>query len=227
MSGAFSLMSSEAQVRNATATTMAQDQDLDDRILREILCSVEENARVSQRQLSRELGIALGSVNWYLKRCINKGLIKISQVPLKRYMYFLTPQGMDEKGRLMGQYLKWSLDFFRLGREEASKILAECAATGRQRIVLAGNSDFAEIFIMSAIDYPVAIQSIFDIGRKDGKRLRTPVTGVLPGGEQTVYIITEITRPQAVWDELRAHGVAVDDIIIPRLLNFRPQTESA
>ncbi len=218
-------MSAEAQLQNAAEEATRENHDLDDRILRQILCSVEGNSRVSQRQLSRELGIALGSVNWYLKRCINKGLIKISQVPLKRYMYFLTPQGMEEKGRLMGQYLKWSLDFFRLGREEASAILGDCALRGRHKIILAGNSDFAEIFIMSAIDYPVTIQAIFDAGRKDGKRLRTQVTCVLPQDADITYIVTEITQPQFVWDKLVAHGVPEDAIIIPRLLNFRPQVE--
>lgn len=220
-------MSAEAQIQNAAEEAITENKDLDDQILRQILCSVEGNAQVSQRQLSRELGIALGSVNWYLKRCINKGLIKISQVPLKRYMYFLTPQGMEEKGRLMGHYLKWSLDFFRLGREEASAILADCAMRGRRAIILAGNSDFAEIFIMSALDYPVSIQAIFDAHHKDGKRLRTAVISALPGDADITYIITEITHPQYVWDKLVAHGVPADSIIIPRLLNFRPQTESA
>lgn len=219
-------MSAETRVQHATEEAIKGHQDLDDQILRQILCSVEGNAQVSQRQLSRELGIALGSVNWYLKRCINKGLIKISQVPLKRYMYFLTPQGMEEKGRLMGQYLKWSLDFFRLGREEASSILADCALRGRQKIILAGNSDFAEIFIMSAIDYPVTIQSIFDATRKEGKRLRATVTGVISSDADITYILTEITHPQFIWDKLIAHGVSKDMIIIPRLLNFRPQTEA-
>lgn len=220
-------MSTETQIQNAAEDALKENHDLDDRILRQILCSVEGNAKVSQRQLSRELGIALGSVNWYLKRCMNKGLIKISQVPLKRYMYFLTPQGMEEKGRLMGHYLKWSLDFFRLGREEASAILGDCAARGQKMIILAGNSDFAEIFIMSAIDYPVSIQAIFDANLKDGKRLRTPVISALPTDVDITYIITEITHPQFVWDKLVAHGVQPQSIIIPRLLNFRPQTEAA
>lgn len=204
-----------------TQTTPDNITELDDHILRQILCSVEGNAQLSQRQLSSELGIALGSVNWYLKRCISKGLIKISQVPLKRYMYFLTPQGMDEKGRLMAQYLKWSLDFFRLGREESAEILARCAAQGQTDITLAGDSDFAEIFIMSAMDSPVTIHAIFENGHKDSKRLRVPVVGTLPD-MQSVYILTDMTQPQATWNFLRAQGVAESAIIIPKLLYFRP-----
>ena len=120
-------MSSKAQIENQAEKTVCAD-SFNDHILRQILCSVENNAQLSQRQLSKELGIALGSVNWYLKRCINKGFIKISQVPFKRYMYYLTPQGMDEKGRLIAQYLKWSLDFFRMGRERSVRIYIRVSA---------------------------------------------------------------------------------------------------
>lgn len=205
-----------------TGETAVQAGDLDDHILRQILCSVEGNAQLSQRQLSSELGIALGSVNWYLKRCINKGLIKISQVPLKRYMYYLTPQGMDEKGRLMAQYLKWSLDFFRLGREESAAILTRCDTQGQRDIILAGDSDLAEIFIMSAVDSPVTIHAIYEQGHKGGKRLRVPVTGVLPADINALYVLTDMVQPQATWDALRAQGIDESAIIIPDLLYFRP-----
>ncbi len=216
-------MSAKAQTATPDSTTSGTA-ELDDHILRQILCSVEGNAQLSQRQLSSELGIALGSVNWYLKRCISKGLIKISQVPLKRYMYFLTPQGMDEKGRLMAQYLKWSLDFFRLGREESAEILSRCAQQGQRDIVLAGDSDFAEIFIMSAMDSPVTIHAIFENGHKEGKRLRVPVVGLLPD-RQAVYILTDMTQPQSTWNFLRAQGIAEEAIIIPKLLYFRPAVQ--
>ncbi|HEY0901398.1 MAG TPA: hypothetical protein VGD95_04680, partial [Micavibrio sp.] len=129
----------------------------------------------------------------------------------------------EEKSRLTAQYLKWSLDFFRLGREEASAILAGCARRDHHHIILAGNSDFAEIFIMSAMDYPVTIASIFDPTVKDGKRLRTPINANVSMDAGMIYILTEIAQPQRVWDHLRAHGVAAEAIIIPRLLNFRPQ----
>ena len=211
-------MSAEAQ----TGKQAAHTDKLDDQILRQLLCSVEENAGLSQRQLSGELGIALGSVNWYLKRCLNKGLIKISQAPLKRYAYYLTPKGMEEKGRLMAQYLKWSLDFFRLGREESAAILTRCAAQGHKEIILVGNSDLAEIFIMSAMDLPVTITAIYEAGQKSSKRLRVPIVGTLPKSAQGVYILTDLTAPQKAWDLMRAQGIEEKSIIIPELLYFRP-----
>ncbi len=217
-------MSAKLQISDHIDTMAEAVGGFDERILRQILCSVDSNAHLSQRQLSSELGIALGSVNWYIKRCMHKGLIKISRAPLRRYMYYLTPQGMEEKGRLVAQYLKWSLDFFRMGREESAAILARCAASGKIDILLAGDSDLAEIFIMSAVDTPVTIRAIYDDGHnKGGKRLRVPIIGDVPADmSSTTYILTDMSRPQATWESLRAAGVAARSIIVPQLLYFRP-----
>jgi DNA-binding MarR family transcriptional regulator len=69
-----------------------------------VLDAVERNPSVTQRSVARDLGIALGLVNAYLKRCLNKGLIKIGQVPPRRYAYYLTPRGMSENSRLTPSY---------------------------------------------------------------------------------------------------------------------------
>ena len=66
----------------------------------------------SQRRLAAELGIAVGLVNIYLKRCVKKGLLKMSDAPARRYAYYLTPQGFSEKARLTLEYLSFSFDLF-------------------------------------------------------------------------------------------------------------------
>jgi len=70
-----------------------------------MLNAVEENSVLTQRSLARELGIALGLANAYLKRCVTKGYIKVTHVPAKRYAYYLTPKGFAEKSRLTARYL--------------------------------------------------------------------------------------------------------------------------
>ena len=88
----------------------------------EVLSAVERDSRITQRSLSRELGIALGLANAYLKRCAKKGLIKIRQVPLNRYAYYLTPKGFAEKSRLTAEYLAVSFNFFRDAREQCTRL---------------------------------------------------------------------------------------------------------
>ena len=68
-----------------------------DEILLGVLTVVERDANTSQRGISRELDVALGLANAYLKRCVRKGLIKIKQVPRRRYAYYLTPQRLRRK----------------------------------------------------------------------------------------------------------------------------------
>ena len=63
--------------------------------------------------MAGDLGIALGLANAYLKRCVKKGLIKVSQVPANRYAYYLTPKGFAEKSRLTAEYLSVSFNLFR------------------------------------------------------------------------------------------------------------------
>jgi DNA-binding MarR family transcriptional regulator len=77
----------------------------DERIVLDLLTSVEQDGKRSQRRIAAELGIALGLVNAYLKRCVKKGLVKVHDAPARRYAYYLTPHGFAEKSRLTVQYL--------------------------------------------------------------------------------------------------------------------------
>src|SRR5207253_7334046 len=83
----------------------------DPEIVLGLLTSIERDSGVTQRKLAGDLGIALGLANAYLRRCVRKGLVKVSQVPLNRYAYYLTPQGFAEKSRLTAEYLATSFNF--------------------------------------------------------------------------------------------------------------------
>ena len=76
-------------------------------ILLGLLESVERDGARSQRRLAAEVGVALGLVNAYLRRCIRKGLVKVREVPTRRYAYYLTSQGFAEKSRLTVKYLTY------------------------------------------------------------------------------------------------------------------------
>src|SRR5256885_14691003 len=107
----------------------------DNRIVLGLLNSVEDGA-TSQRRIASELGIALGLVNAYLKRCIKKGLVKVSDAPTRRYAYYLTPQGLAEKSRLTLDYLSYSFSLFRRARAEYATVLEAARRRGFDRVVL-------------------------------------------------------------------------------------------
>ena len=114
------------------------------RIMLGLLESVERNGAQTQRHLASELGIALGLVNAYLKRCVKKGLVKVSEAPVRRYAYYLTPKGFAEKSRLTIDYLSYSFSFFRQARSDCAEVLAAAKGRGWNRIVLIGRASCRE-----------------------------------------------------------------------------------
>ena len=105
----------------------------DPQIVLGLLNSIERDSTITQRRLAGDLGIALGLANSYLRRCVRKGLIKMSQVPLNRYSYYLTPQGFAEKSRLTAEYLAVSFNFFRRARNDCAELFEQCAARATAR----------------------------------------------------------------------------------------------
>jgi DNA-binding MarR family transcriptional regulator len=58
----------------------------------QILNHIDQNPDTTQADLATQLDVAVGSVNWYLKRLVNKGYIKVKQMERRRLRYLLTPQ---------------------------------------------------------------------------------------------------------------------------------------
>lgn len=146
---------------------LSSESEEQDRIVLNLLNSVEDGAQ-SQRRIAEELGIALGLVNFYLKRCIKKGLVKVRQAPARRYAYYLTPHGFAEKSRLTVAYLSYSFSFFREARADCAELFQSAKARNLHSLVLFGKSDLAEIAILSAVDSGVSIVSIVDEGASPG-----------------------------------------------------------
>src|SRR5215468_1487570 len=115
------------------------------RIMLGLLESVERGGEQSQRRLASELGVALGLVNAYLKRCVRKGLVKMRQAPARRYAYYLTPNGFAEKSRLTIEYMSYSFALFRRAKADCMAVLKAARERGFVRIALIGASDLAEI----------------------------------------------------------------------------------
>ena len=123
--------------------------------------------RAFPAKIAAELGIALGLVNAYLKRCVKKGLVKVHDAPARRYAYYLTPHGFAEKSRLTVQYLSDSFSFFRLAKADCARVLEAARPRGFSRVVLAGKSDLAEIAILCAVEAGVTIVAIVDPRSED------------------------------------------------------------
>jgi DNA-binding MarR family transcriptional regulator len=192
------------------------------RIVLGLLESVERDGAQSQRKLASDLGIALGLVNAYLKRCVKKGLLKIGQAPPRRYAYYLTPHGFAEKSRLTVEYLSSSFSFFRRAREDCSSVLRTAQAGGWTRIALLGVSDLAEIAILCALEHGITIAAVVDGKAKTDRFVGAPVvasTDAVPGGFDAL-VITDLEATRETMDATLG-AIEAERVLVPALLGLR------
>ena len=198
----------------------------DDRIVLSLLNSVDDGAQ-SQRRIAEDLGIALGLVNAYLKRCIKKGLVKVRQAPAGRYAYYLTPKGFAEKSRLTVEYLAYSFSFFREAKADCTRAFAMAKDRNFQKLVLCGKSDLAEVAILSAVDSGISIVAIVDAGA--GKRLFVGKPVVASHDDLSVpfdaVLITDVIDARRAFDEA-TERYGTDRVLVPRLLGLHSSERS-
>ncbi len=191
-----------------------------------VLSVVEQDARVTQRGLSSQLGIALGLANAVLRRCVRKGLIKISNAPLNRYAYYLTPSGFTEKSRLTVEYLRYSFDLFRDARRQYGELFALAARRGRTRILLLGASELAEAAMLSARETGVEIAGIVDAPRAGENFLGLTIAEDPEAfaGRADAFAICDMRDPlashAAALTAAAASGLGADDVLAPPLLRL-------
>jgi DNA-binding MarR family transcriptional regulator len=189
------------------------------RIMLRLLDVVEQDQTHSQRHLASELGIALGLVNAYLRRCMKKGLIKVRQVPTRRYAYYLTPQGFAEKSRLTVEYFSYSFSFFRQAKTDCSELFRTAKVRGVNSVLFVGRSDLAEIAALCALDHGVTIAGLVHDAGSEDRFIGLPV---FPNFEAVpdpfdAVLVTDVVNARATCDAVIAR-FGLDRVLVPELL---------
>ncbi len=118
----------------------------------EILNHIAANPDTTQADLATRLGVAVGSVNWYIKRLMNKGYIKVTQMRRRRLRYLLTPQGLAEKARLTGEFMKASMKWYRQTRDDAKFYIKQVHQAGYESVYVDGDGDLSEIIYLTCLE---------------------------------------------------------------------------
>jgi EPS-associated MarR family transcriptional regulator len=88
----------------------------------DLLRKIEANPEYTQRELSKEMGVSLGKVNYCMKKLIEKGAIKLTNFSRSSnkvgYIYILTPKGIEEKAILTVKFLKIKIEEYNLLKDE-------------------------------------------------------------------------------------------------------------
>ena len=163
---------------------------VEQKVMVNLLSEIEKNPSCTQRGLSQDLGIALGLMNQYVKRCVSKGWVRASQVSPRRMTYFLTPEGFLEKSQMVRDYLAGSLSFFRDAKGQCEEVFAFCETQGWQNIALVGAGDLAEIAHLVSQAMNIETTLVVDMGTLK---------------EFDAVMITDVLNPQSIYDDLKKH----------------------
>jgi len=187
----------------------------------EILEAIEARSDVTQRHLARRTGIALGLTNSYLKRCVRKGLVKIHQAPANRYLYYLTPKGFAEKGRLTARYLSISFAFYQKAGNSCRTAFQRCEKQGWRRVVLCGVSELAEIASLRALEHDIEIAGIYDPNHAKKQFLNREVVASLDACEPfDVCLLTDLSDTPAAYAAL-VEQLSADKVVAPDILGLK------
>jgi DNA-binding MarR family transcriptional regulator len=114
-----------------------------------ILESIGDNSVTTQRELSKKLGMSLGSINLLINKMVRDGLIKIEKVNTSTILYMLTPKGFMEKINKTYKYISIHYKYISEIKEKFKYQLNSLKHKGKIMVALGQDeiSDLVEIVI--------------------------------------------------------------------------------
>jgi DNA-binding MarR family transcriptional regulator len=131
-----------------------------DRILLE---EIELDPDTTQATLAQKLGVAVGTVNWHVKRLIAKGYVKVKRAERRKLRYIITPEGISLRARLTVAYIENSMHLYRASRAQARKALHQARERGYKAVTIEGDGDLAEIVRLTCLELGIEVAD----GRRD------------------------------------------------------------
>ncbi len=127
-----------------------------------LLEQIEDDPDVTQATLASQLGVAVGTVNWYLKRLIAKGYVKVKRAQRRKLRYIITPEGIAFRARLTINYIETSMRLYRRTRQHMLELLGEVKQAGFNRVHIAGEGDIADICRLTCLEQGISIVEMVD-----------------------------------------------------------------
>lgn len=123
----------------------------------DILEHIENDPETTQATIASILGVAVGTVNWHLKRLIEKGYVKVRRIERRKLRYIITPQGIAYRANLLVDYIQTSFDMYRLVRQRSLDAIQKVKIQGHTRVFLDGSGDVAEICRLTCLEQGMQI----------------------------------------------------------------------
>ena len=122
-----------------------------------LLENIENDPDVNQSTLATQLGVAVGTVNWHLKRLIAKGYVKVKRAERKKLRYIITPEGIALRARLAVDYVERSFSLYRRTRQRVREFLDEIQQAGYDRVRILGRGDVVDICRLTCLEHGIEV----------------------------------------------------------------------
>ena len=181
-----------------------------------LLNEVTQNRNVTQRELSRRIGVALGLTNLMLRRLVQKGYIKISGTKRSRIRYLITPQGILEKSRLTYEFVHHSLQLYGRIRVVLRERLSRVASQGVRRVLLCGTGELAEISFLTIREIGLELVGVVDEPMTMTHFLGHPVQdiAVVPPASYDCVVIASRQWNDRMAQRLKTLAIQKDRVIV-------------
>jgi len=182
----------------------------------QLLSEIEANPEVTQRQLSQQLGIALGLTNVLMRNLAQKGYLRATQAGWKRWLYALTPDGFSHKLRLTVSYIHRVLDHYQNVRQTLREQIEPLALNQESRIAIYGTGEYAELVYLGLREIGIEEIDIYDSTDRDGLRflgmpIRTCLT--LKPEDYDRIVVASLTGSDEFWSELQGRSVSPEKVV--------------
>ena len=141
--------------------------NLDNRELA-ILEKIENNGHLTQRDLSKEVGIALGLVNHLLKKMVRKGWIKIKNIDAKKIRYLITPEGAREKSSLLYKRVESTIHFYLEAKRVIKEKVMHLKGEGVESVSIYGINHISEVLFIVLKELGLELSYVVD-DNKEGE----------------------------------------------------------
>lgn len=117
-----------------------------------LLEAIERDPDTTQADLATRLGVAVGTVNWHIKRLVAKGYVKVKRAERRKLRYIITPEGLALRAKLTVAYVEQSMTLYRQTRDQARHMLKRVREAGYDRVRIEGDGDIADICRLTCLE---------------------------------------------------------------------------
>jgi DNA-binding MarR family transcriptional regulator len=103
------------------------------------------------------LGVAVGTVNWHLKRLIKKGYVKVRRAERRKLRYIITPEGLTLRASLTIDYIHTSFSLYRQTRQKVLEHISRVRQAGYDRLRLVGEGDVYDVCRLTCLEQAIRI----------------------------------------------------------------------